>query len=83
MVRALTSHQCGPDSIPGLGVICGNEFVFGSSPRFSGFPMVPHPWRPRGRKSGGKDFRGAQVLTINLHPTKIRSTLLTVPGPDL
>ena len=23
MVRALTSHQCGPGSIPGLGVICG------------------------------------------------------------
>ena len=22
-VRALTSHQCGPGSIPGLGVICG------------------------------------------------------------
>ena len=23
VVRALTSHQCGPGSIPGLGVICG------------------------------------------------------------
>ena len=23
MVRAHASHQCGPDSIPGLGVICG------------------------------------------------------------
>ena len=23
MVRALASHQCGPGSIPGLGVICG------------------------------------------------------------
>ena len=23
MVRALTSHQCGPDSIPGPGIICG------------------------------------------------------------
>ena len=23
VVRALASHQCGPDSIPGLGVICG------------------------------------------------------------
>ena len=23
MVRALTSHQCGPGLIPGLGVICG------------------------------------------------------------
>ena len=23
MVRALASHQCGPVSIPGLGVICG------------------------------------------------------------
>ena len=22
MVRALASHQCGPGSIPGLGVIC-------------------------------------------------------------
>ena len=23
VVRALASHQCGPSSIPGLGVICG------------------------------------------------------------
>ena len=23
VVRALTSHQCGPGSNPGLGVICG------------------------------------------------------------
>ena len=23
VVRALASHQCGPGSIPGLGVICG------------------------------------------------------------
>ena len=45
VVRALVSHQCGPGSIPGLGVICGLSLllVLVLAPRvfrpwFSGFP---------------------------------------------
>ena len=34
VVRALASHQCGPGSIPGLGVICGlSLLVLYSAPR--------------------------------------------------
>ena len=46
VVRALASHQCGPGSIPGLGVICGLSLLLVlvlSSERFfsgySGFPL--------------------------------------------
>ena len=31
MVRDLASHQCGPSSIPGLGVICGGLVICGLS----------------------------------------------------
>ena len=40
VVRALASHQCGPGSIPGPGVICGLSlllFVVGSRPCSEGF----------------------------------------------
>ena len=34
VVRALASHQCGPGSIPPLGVICGSSLlVLYSAPR--------------------------------------------------
>ena len=52
MVRALASHQCGPGSIPGPGVIhcMWVEFVVGSllAPRgFSpGTPVFPSPQKP-------------------------------------
>ena len=46
VLRALPSHQCGPGSIPGLGVICGLKLflVFVLAPRFfffghSSFPL--------------------------------------------
>ena len=45
-VRALAFHQCGPDSIPGLGVISGlSLLVLYSAPRsFStGTPVFPSP----------------------------------------
>ena len=45
VMRALVSHQCGPGSIPGLGIICGLSFllVFVFAPRgFSpGIPVSP------------------------------------------
>ena len=50
VVRALVSHQCGPGSIPGLGVICGLSLLLvlvlasrGFSP---GFPVFPSPQKP-------------------------------------
>ena len=50
VVRALASHQCGPGSIPGLGVICGLSLllVLVFAPRgFSpGTPVFPSPQKP-------------------------------------
>ena len=49
VVRALPSHQCGPGSIPRLGVICGlSLLVLYSAPRgFSpGTPVFPSPQKP-------------------------------------
>ena len=49
-VRVLASHQCGPGSIPGLGVICGlSLLVLYSAPRgFSpGTPVFPSPQKPK------------------------------------
>ena len=58
MVRALASHQCGPGSIPGLGVICGVSLLLVIVPaprvflqvlRFSSFHKNQHfqiPIRP-------------------------------------
>ena len=44
-VRVLASHQCGPGSIPGLGVICGLSLllVLVLAPRsfFPGTPVFP------------------------------------------
>ena len=49
-MRALASHQCGPGSIPGLGVICGLSLllVLVLAPRgFSpGTPVFPSPQKP-------------------------------------
>ena len=47
--RALASHQCGPGSIPGVGVICGlSLLVLYSAPRgFSpGTPVFPSHLKP-------------------------------------
>ena len=50
VVRALASHQCGPGSIPGPGVICGLSLllVLVFAPRgFSpGTPVFPSPQKP-------------------------------------
>ena len=50
MVRALASHQCGPGSTPGPGVICGLSLllVLVFAPRgFSpGTPVFPSPQKP-------------------------------------
>ena len=50
VVRALASHQCGPDSNPGVDAICGLSvlLVFSFAPRgFSpGTPVFPCPQKP-------------------------------------
>ena len=50
VVKALVSHQCGPGSIPGLGVICGLSLllVLYNAPRgFSpGTPVFPSSQKP-------------------------------------
>ena len=70
MVRALASHQCGPGSIPGLGVICGLSLLLVLVPaprvflqvlRFSSLHKNQHfqliPFRPgnSGEKSHSVD----------------------------
>ena len=50
MVTALASHQCGPGSIPRLGVICGLSFNLGLYSALSDFPpgtlVLPSPQKP-------------------------------------
>ena len=50
MVRALTSHQCGPGSIPGVDAIRGLSLLLALSlaPRgfSSGTPGYPSPQKP-------------------------------------
>ena len=43
VVRALASHQCGPGSIPGLGVICGLSLLLVLVPAPSVFLRVRFP----------------------------------------
>ena len=48
-VRALASHQCGPGSIPRLGVVCGlSLLVLDSAQRvfFPGTPVFPSLQKP-------------------------------------
>ena len=50
VVRALASHQCGPGSIPGPGVMCGlslcwfSTLLRGFFSRVSGFPPSAKTW---------------------------------------
>ena len=49
VVGALASHQCGPGSIPRLGVICGLCLLVLYSARSvfsSGTPVFPSPQKP-------------------------------------
>ena len=53
VLRALVSHQCGPGSIPGLGVICGLSLLVLYS-------------APRGFSPGTPAFASPQKLTFDL-----------------
>ena len=48
VVRALASHQCGPGSIPRLGVICGLSFLvlYSAQSFFPGTLVFPSPQKP-------------------------------------
>ena len=50
MVGALTSHQCGPGSNPGVDAICGLSLLLVLSLARSGFspgtPVFPSPQKP-------------------------------------
>ena len=50
VVRALASHQCGPSSIPGPGVICGLSLLFVLYSALRGFspgtPVLLSPQKP-------------------------------------
>ena len=50
VVRALTSHQCGPGSNPGVNAICGLSLllVLSFAPRgfYPGTPVFPSPQKP-------------------------------------
>ena len=49
VVRALASHQCGPGSIPRLGVICGLSLLvlYAAARGFSpGTPVILSPQKP-------------------------------------
>ena len=39
VVRALTSHHCGPGSNPGVDAICGLSLLLVLSPALRGFPQ--------------------------------------------
>ena len=45
VVRALSSHQCGPDSNPGVDAICGICFLPCSGRFFSGYSGFPLPFK--------------------------------------
>ena len=68
MVRALASHQCGPGSIPGPGVICGLRLllVLVFAPRgFSpGTPVFPSPQKPTFPNSNSIQNPRARGLSV-------------------
>ena len=76
VVRALASHQCGLDSIPGLGVICGLSLllVLILAPRgFSrGTPFFPCPQKrtfPYSNSIWNLRATGLPVVkTVKYHP---------------
>ena len=71
MVKALTSHHCGPGSIPGLGVICGLSLllVLVFAPRgFSpGTPVFPSPHKPTFPNSDS--IRNLRATVVKVSPS--------------
>ena len=70
VVRALASHQCGPGSIPGLGVICGLSLLLvlvlalrGFSPGCQVFPSPQKPTFPNSNSIRNLRATGLSVVT--------------------
>ena len=88
MVRALASHQCGPGSIPGLGVICGLSLLLGLVLAPRGFspdtPVIRSPQKPTFPDSSSilesKDYRFVSrnrlLSVILVKPSRSRSLML-------
>ena len=86
MVRALASHQCGPGSIPGLGVICGLSLLLflvfaprGFSPGNPVFPSPQTPTFPKPIRSGNQGHRFVSrnsLLTVTLVKQKFTYLLI-------
>ena len=69
VVRALSSHQCGPGSIPGLGVICGLSLllVLVLAPRgfFPGTLVFSSPQKPTLLNSNSIWIIVKQFITVS------------------
>ena len=73
VVRALASHQCGPGSIPGLGIICGLILLLvlvlalpGFSPATPVFPCPQKPTFPNSNSIWNLRATGLSVITDSL-----------------
>ena len=63
VVRALVSHQCGPGSIPGLGVICGLSLLVVLVLAPKGFsPSTPVFPSPRPKSNSIRNLRATGLL---------------------
>ena len=78
MVRALASHQCGPGSTPGPGVICGLSLLLvlvlaprgfsPGTPVFSGFPLSKNQYFQIPIRSGAHEHfqtRSSELLSAS------------------
>ena len=70
VVKALAYQQCGPGSIPGLGVICGLSLLLvlvlaprGFSPGTMVFPSSQKPTFPNSNSMCNLRARGLSVVT--------------------
>ena len=79
MVRALASHQCGPGSTPGPGVICGLSLLLvlvlaprGLSPVT---PVFPSPQKPTSPNSN-LIFSLPRISSALVHGYKIETIII-------
>ena len=70
VVGTLASHQCGPGSIPGLGVICGLSLLLvlvlaprGFSPGTPVFPSPQKPTFPNSNSIWNQRATGVSIIT--------------------
>ena len=70
VVRALTSHQCGPGSGPGVDITCGLSLLFVPHPKKPTLPNSSSIWNVRTQFNGfsrtPKCYVGKQITNYNL-----------------